>query len=288
MNSSFTEKSNKVMLIGFSPCPNDTFIFYALLHGKVDTEGIVFEPCISDVEDLNRKAFTEEIAVTKLSFHTFFSLQDKYKLLTSGAALGRGCGPLLISKRKINPEEVKNIRIAIPGKYTTASFLLQTFFPEVKEKVEMVFSDIESALLNREVDAGVIIHENRFTYADKGLLKIADLGELWEQRTASPIPLGGIAVSRKFPEERQLRMNRIMKRSVEYAWQHKEEVMLFVRKHAQEMTEEVMWQHINLYVNDFTVELGEEGKNAIRKMQQHERANGVTPHAAGDIFVSSH
>lgn len=273
------------MKIGFSPCPNDTFIFYALLHGKTDTEGILFEPYISDVEDLNRKAFAEEIAVTKLSFHTYFHLQDKFRLLTSGAALGRGCGPLLISKRKTKPDEVKNLRVAIPGEYTTAHFLLQTFFPVVKEKVEMVFSDIETSLLNETVDAGVIIHENRFTYKAKGLRKIADLGEQWEMKTKSPIPLGGIAVSRKLPEEKQSAINRIMKRSVEYAWQNKQEVIQFVRKYAQEMSEEVMWQHINLYVNDFTTDLGEQGKNAVLTMQQFEVKNGVTAQAEKDIFV---
>lgn len=276
------------MRIGFSPCPNDTFIFYAMLHGKVDTEGIIFEAHICDVEDLNRKAFEEKISVTKLSFHTFFHLQDKYKLLTSGAALGRGCGPLLISNRKRKPEEVKSLQIAIPGKYTTANFLLQAFFPIVKGKIEMIFSDIEPALLNKTVDAGVIIHENRFTYSSKGLVKIADLGELWEQKTTLPIPLGGIAVSRKLPDERQSSINRIMKRSVDYAWQHREEVISFVKKYSQEMSEEVMWQHIKLYVNDFTADLGDEGKKAVREMQQYEIRNSVTPHAAGDIFVSSH
>ncbi len=274
------------MKIGFSPCPNDTFIFYAMLHGMVDTEGIVFDAYISDVEDLNRKAFEEKITVTKLSFHAFFYLQDKYKLLTAGAALGRGCGPLLISKREIKPEEVRNAQVAIPGKYTTANFLLQTFFPLVRKKTEMVFLDIESALLNETVDVGVIIHENRFTYSDKGLIKIADLGELWEQKTTLPIPLGGIAVSRKLPGDKQSMINRIMKRSVEYAWQHKEEVILFVKKYSQEMSEEVMWQHINLYVNDFTTELGEEGKRAISKMQEFEIINGVAPDKTDNIFVN--
>ncbi len=274
------------MKIGFSPCPNDTFIFYALLHSKVEMEGLSFEPYISDVEDLNRKAFAEELPVTKLSFHTFFHLQNKYRLLTSGAALGRGCGPLLISKEKIGEEEIKNKRVAIPGKYTTANFLLQIFFPVVREKVEMVFSEIESALLNKEVDAGVIIHENRFTYEKKGLLKIADLGERWEKETGHAIPLGGIAVSRKLDEATQQKINRVMNRSVEYAWKHKEEVIPFVKKYSQEMSEEVMWQHIHLYVNEFTTELGETGKVAVTEMQKYEMENGVIAVEEENIFVT--
>jgi 1,4-dihydroxy-6-naphthoate synthase len=274
------------MQIGFSPCPNDTFIFYAMLHNKVEMEGLTFEPYISDVEDLNRKAFAEEIPVTKLSFHTYFALQDKYKLLTSGAALGRGCGPLLISKHPIAQDEVKNKVVAIPGKLTTANFLLHSFFPEVKEKKEMVFSDIEQALLDERVEAGVIIHENRFTYQLKGLKKIADLGELWEQTTKHAIPLGGIAVNRSQPEGIQAAINRVMKRSVEYAWANQDKVMPYVKHYSQAMSENIMWQHIKLYVNDFTTDLGEEGIDAVRYMQQYEVKGGFIKDSLKDIFVS--
>jgi 1,4-dihydroxy-6-naphthoate synthase len=199
--------------------------------------------------------------------------------------LGRGCGPLLISKYAITPEEVKNKTIAIPGKLTTANFLLHSFFPVVKEKREMVFSEIETALLEEKADAGVIIHENRFTYQQKGLKKIADLGELWEKTTNHAIPLGGIAVNRKQSSHTQAAINRVMKRSVEYAWAHQEEVMPFVKHYSQAMSEEVMWQHIKLYVNDFTTDIGEEGMDAVRYMQQYEAKGGFIKEERKDIFV---
>ena len=249
--------------LGLSPCPNDTFIFYAMLHNKVDCEGMQFEPVFVDVESLNEKAFNAELSVTKLSFHAWLFLQKKYLLLDSVAALGNGCGPILISKNELSDEELKTASVAIPGKHTTAHLLLKIFYPFIKNKTEMVFSAMENALLNGEIAAAVMIHENRFTYQSKGLKKICDLGERWETETHSPIPLGGIFTRTSEGKEFHDSINRIIKRSVEYAWLHQPETMQFVKLFSQEMSEAVMIQHINLYVNDFTLSLGTEGNKAI-------------------------
>jgi 1,4-dihydroxy-6-naphthoate synthase len=256
--------------LGFSPCPNDCFMFDALLHHEnrtplVDTEGITFNTRMADVEALNKAAFAGELEVTKLSYHAFAHSTNTYQLLHAGSALGRNCGPLLISKREITPDEVRSgkLRIAIPGVYTTANFLLGLAFPEATNKMPMIFSAIENAVLSGEVDAGLIIHENRFTYQLKGLKKIIDLGEFWESKTATPIPLGGIVVRRTLPEEVKQTVNRVLRRSVEYAFANREASMPFVREHAQEMDEDVMQQHIKLYVNDFSVDLGTEGRKAV-------------------------
>ncbi len=253
--------------LGLSPCPNDTFIFYAMLHNKIACEGIQFEPVFADVESLNEKAFNNELPVTKLSFHAWLYLQDKYSLLDSGAALGNGCGPILISKKEMIDEDLITARVAIPGKYTTAHLLLKIFYPFISNKTTLVFSAIENALLNDEVTAGVIIHENRFTYQAKGLKKICDLGERWETETHSPIPLGGIFTNTSEGSEFHSSISRIIKRSIEYAWQHQEETMKFVKQYSQEMNETVMKQHINLYVNEFTLSLGKTGMNAIKNLQ---------------------
>jgi len=249
--------------IGLSPCPNDTFIFYALLHNKVDCEGYEFEPVFEDVESLNEKAFQIELPITKLSFHAWLYLQDKYSLLDSGAALGNACGPLLISKKLLSNEDLKTSTVAIPGKYTTAHLLLKLFYPYITNKKEIIFSEIENALLKEEVSAGVIIHENRFTYLSKGLKKICDLGERWENETHSPIPLGGIFTRVTEGKDYHLAINRIIKRSIEYAWDHMDEAIQFVKIHSQEMSEEVMKKHIYLYVNNYTNSLGAEGNKAI-------------------------
>ncbi len=262
--------------VGFSPCPNDTFIFYALLHGKVETE-LEIEPVIADVEELNQKAFAGELEVTKLSYHALGHLLHKYALLDAGSALGNNCGPLLISKKHLDESEINDARIAIPGKYTTANFLLSLAFPSAKNKVGMLFSDIEDALLNETVDAGLIIHENRFTYEAKGLRKIMDLGEFWESSTALPIPLGGIAIKRDLPHEVQLEFNRILRESVLFARANPGATTHYIKKYAQEMDEDVMHSHINLYVNDYTVSLGETGKTAVKKLFSMAHAKGIIP-----------
>jgi 1,4-dihydroxy-6-naphthoate synthase len=252
--------------LGYSPCPNDCFIFDALVHKKIDTEGLDFDVQLEDVETLNRKALKGGLDVTKLSFHAYGYVMDHYILLRAGSALGFNCGPLLISKRPIhNPgEEIKTV--AIPGKMTTANFLLSLAFPNLRHKTEYVFSDIENAVLRGEADAGLIIHENRFTYADKGLKKVMDLGEYWESLIHAPIPLGGIVIKRNTDAALQQQVNRLIRRSVEFAFANPESCMLYVKAHAQEMSEEVMKKHIALYVNDFSADLGETGSKAVRLM----------------------
>lgn len=250
--------------IGYSPCPNDTFIFDALAHQKIDTEGLSFDIVLADVEELNRMAFAGRLDATKLSYHALGYLLDRYALLDAGSALGNNCGPLLIARQPMEREVLHSAKIAIPGKYTTANFLLGLALPDATGKVEMLFSDIEDAVLRGDADAGLIIHENRFTYAQKGLVKIADLGEYWETQTGMPIPLGGIVVRRDVPAEVQQRFNRVLARSVAFALDHPRQTLPYVRAHAQEMDETVMFQHIGLYVNDFTRDLGATGRAAVQ------------------------
>lgn len=271
--------------LGFSPCPNDTYIFDALLHGKVDTEGLTFEPIIEDVEALNRRAFAGQLDATKLSYHAFAHLTERYALLDAGSALGNNCGPLLIAKQPIDEAGVNAGRIAIPGTMTTANFLLSLAFPQAQQKQELLFSDIEGAVLRGDVDAGLIIHENRFTYQQKGLVKILDLGAYWETTTGLPIPLGGIVVNRDLPLETQQSINQVMRRSVQYAFDHPADVMPFVRQHAQEMEDAVMLAHINLYVTRHTLELGEDGREAVQQMFRIAREKGVLPDYRTDFWV---
>lgn len=275
--------------LGFSPCPNDTFIFDALIHGKINTEGLSFEVHYEDVETLNQKAFRGELDITKLSFHAFAYVLDKYALLHAGSALGFGVGPLLISKSEVGYQtsDIRHQKIGIPGKYTTANFLLSLAFPEAKNKQEIIFSGIESALLNEEIDMGLIIHENRFTYEQKGLHKVIDLGEWWEQETGSAIPLGGIVVKRNLPEDIQQKVNRVLRRSVEYAFVNPESCMGFVHAHAQEMDEAVMKQHIQLYVNQYSVDLGLEGKRAIDTLFEKAQENQLIPTINHPIFINT-
>ncbi|MGE3577042.1 MAG: menaquinone biosynthesis family protein [Vicinamibacterales bacterium] len=273
--------------LGFSPCPNDCFMFDAIVHRRVDLEGLAFDVRMADVEALNRDAFAGAIDVTKLSYHAFAYCADRYALLDAGSALGRNCGPLLISKRPISREEVAagHLRIAIPGRYTTANFLLGLAFPAATDRTELVFSEIEPALLRDAFDAGLIIHENRFTYEALGLKKIIDLGEFWESETGLPIPLGGIVVKRSLPLEVQRTVDRVLRRSVEYAFAHRDATLPFVRAHAQAMSDEVMFKHIDLYVNAFSVGLGAEGRRAIEALFARAAATGTAPAMPADLFV---
>lgn len=273
------------LTLGFSTCPNDTFIFDAMVHNRIDTEGLTFEMVMADVEELNRLAFAGEIDITKLSYAAYAQLTSQYVLLDAGSALGRNNGPLLISKTKIYPDEVPGLRIAIPGEHTTANLLLSVAFPNVKEKKEYLFSDIEEVVLSGEMDAGLIIHENRFTYQKRGLKKILDLGEYWEEQTGSPIPLGGIVVNRNLPREVQEKVNRVMKRSVEYAYEQPDASYPFVKLYAQEMEESVMRSHIDLYVNEFTRNLGDEGKQAVRTLYSKAEELGIIPKLERSIFL---
>lgn len=273
------------LTVGFSPCPNDTFIFDAMVHHKVDTEGLEFDYLTTDVEELNLKAFRKELDVTKLSYHAFLFLTDEYVLLRSGSALGHHCGPLLISDKECYLYEIDEFLIGIPGRYTTANLLLGIAAPSVIFKKEMLFSDIEDAILRSEIDAGVIIHENRFTYQEKGLKLITDLGEYWEGKTGYPIPLGGIVVRRDFPEDLKQKINRVMRRSVEFAMNNPDPVMDFVKAHAQTMHEQVMRQHIALYVNQYTLDLGEEGMRAVVTLTEKAKVNGICPLPTKALFV---
>jgi len=271
--------------LGFSTCPNDTFMFDAMAHQKIDTEGFDFDVIMADVEVLNRKAFMAETDITKLSYHAFAYVANQYQLLTSGSALGYKNGPLLISKKKIYPDEVAGLKIAIPGKYTTANLLFRNEFPEVKEVKEYVFSEIEEAVLSGEADAGIIIHENRFTYEGKGLQKIIDLGESWEQKTGFAIPLGGIAVNRKIEKSIRLKIGRILKRSVEYALSNPVSSYAFVKDNARELDDEVIRKHISLYVNKFSIEIGEEGKAAVYTLFEKAEEHKLIPRLPGKLFV---
>ena len=271
--------------LGFSPCPNDTFIFDALVHGRIDTEGLGFEVLLADVEDLNERALQGELEVTKLSYHAFGHLTDIYRLLLSGSALGRGVGPLLVTKKENFGGVTVGISVAIPGRYTTANYLLRLAYPEAVNTQAVLFSDIERLVLDGTYDAGVLIHENRFTYADRGLRKIADLGTYWEETTGLPIPLGGIAVKRSLPREVQQRVQRVLARSVRYAFEHPEQSADYVRQHAQEMDAEVRRKHIALYVNEYTLDLGEEGRAAVDYFLRDGRAKGIIPPGRSDYIV---
>ncbi|MEL7020519.1 MAG: 1,4-dihydroxy-6-naphthoate synthase [Bacteroidota bacterium] len=272
--------------LGYSPCPNDTFIFDALVHKKIDTEGLDFDVTLGDVEDLNQKAFAQTLDITKLSYHAYAHLRDKYALLDAGSALGNQVGPLLIAKQPLDEEAIKNGTIAIPGKYTTANFLLSLAYPDAQNKRAMLFSDIEQAVLDGEVDAGLIIHENRFTYQERGLVKIIDCGAYWESLTQMPIPLGGIVVRKDLPKSVQQKINRVLRRSVEFARAHPAQTYDYVRQHAQEMDKKVMYQHIDLYVNDYTVDLGEKGRAAVEMLFAEAMKKNIIENKNIEIFIN--
>jgi 1,4-dihydroxy-6-naphthoate synthase len=275
------------LTLGFSPCPNDCFMFDAIVNRRIDLEGLEFSVQLADVEALNKAAFAGAVDVTKLSYHAYAYCTRDYVLLAAGSALGRNCGPLLISKRTISHQQAASgtLRIAIPGKFTTANFLLGLAFPMAQDKTELLFSDIEPAVLNGDYDAGLIIHENRFTYAAKGLKKIIDLGEFWESETGAPIPLGGIVVKRALPDEVKQAVNRVLRRSVEYAFAHRDASLPFVREHAQEMSEDVMYKHIELYVNEYSIDLGLDGRRAVQVLFDKAAAKGVIPVVNGELFL---
>jgi 1,4-dihydroxy-6-naphthoate synthase len=255
------------LTLGFSPCPNDTFIFDALVNKKIDTGNIEFDVVLEDVQTLNRWALQGKLDFSKISYGVLPLILNDYILLSSGGALGKGVGPLLISKSHSAFTTNDSHSIAIPGENTTAHMLFSLAFPETKNKVFKVFNEIEDAILNDEVDCGVIIHENRFTYLQRGLKKIVDLGEFWEKETQSPIPLGGIVAKKNIDRSISLKVDTLIKKSLEYAYENNyKELSDYVKKHSQEMSEDVMRQHINLYVNNYSFGLGEDGKNAVLKL----------------------
>jgi 1,4-dihydroxy-6-naphthoate synthase len=252
--------------LGFSPCPNDTFIFEALVHGRVDTEGVSFDWFLADVEELNRRAMEGTVDVTKMSFHAYALAASNYLILDSGSALGRNNGPLVVSRHKMYPDELDSALIAIPGKYTTANLLFSIFWPGASRKREYLFSDIPEAVMSGEADAGLIIHETRFTYLSLGLQKVADTGEYWEKMTGIPVPLGGIVVNRSVSEDIAAKVSRSIRRSIEYARADPSASVDFIRRHAREIDSKVTKDHISLYVNEFSLSLGQEGKAAIENL----------------------
>ncbi len=272
------------LTLGFSPCPNDTFIFDALIHHKIDTENLEFEVLFDDVETLNHKAFHAELDITKLSYHAYGYVLKDYVLLNSGSALGFGVGPLLICKKEQDLSN-KDLKIGIPGKYTTANFLLSLAYPHLKNKQEIVFSDMERKLLNEEIDLGLIIHENRFTYQNRGLIKVKDLGEYWEEENKCAIPLGGIVIKRALPDTVKQKVDRLIKKSVEYAFANPKAALPFIKSHAQEMEEKVMYQHIELYVNEYSVELGMEGRTAIKLLFKEAFEKNIIPKVNESLFL---
>ncbi|MEI6050764.1 MAG: 1,4-dihydroxy-6-naphthoate synthase [Bacteroidota bacterium] len=275
------------LTLGFSPCPNDTFIFDAMVHDRIDTEGLEFDYFLADVEELNRKALSSEVDITKISFHAYAFAAQNYLILDSGSALGHKNGPLLISKRIISLSDLAQARIAIPGKYTTANLLFSIAWPDAVDKVEYLFSAIEDALMNDEVDAGLIIHETRFTYHNKGLHKIADMGEYWEKLTGLPIPLGAIVINRNIPDQIAQKVNRILRKSLEYAYKDSFASYDFVSGNAREMDRTVMNSHIELFVNEYSLNLGNKGKEAINTLFRIASEKGIVPNLPDKIFLSS-
>jgi 1,4-dihydroxy-6-naphthoate synthase len=266
--------------LGFSPCPNDTFIFDALVNKKIDTEGLEFEVFLEDVETLNQWAMQGKLDVSKISYGVLPLVLERYELLDSGGALGKGVGPLLIARDSIPLGGIDDRSVVIPGQRTTAHLLFSLAFPEAKNKQFTIFSGIEDAVLSGAVDCGVIIHENRFTYQKRGLVKLMDLGEFWEKETGAPIPLGGIVMKRGHDTAHDTRLsqtvNRLIRKSLEYAFARYPQLPEYVREHAQEMEEQVMRQHIDLYVNDYSLSLGEDGQRAVRVLfETYSRLNGT-------------
>jgi 1,4-dihydroxy-6-naphthoate synthase len=280
-----TEMDGRTLTLGYSPCPNDTFIFDALVHGRIDTGGVRWTERLEDVETLNRLARQAVLDVTKISYGALPYLLRDYVLLRSGGALGRGCGPLLVARQAIDPGALEGKRVAIPGRLTTANLLLRLFAPAGVVLEERIYSDIMPAVERGEVDAGLIIHESRFTYPQHGLVKVVDLGEWWEQTTGLPIPLGGILARRSLGSDALWRIEDAVRRSVEHAFAHPSDSADYVRAHAQEMDEHVTRQHIDLYVNHFSVDLGDDGEAAVTELFRRGREAGAIPSGDEPLFI---
>ncbi|MDD2367555.1 MAG: 1,4-dihydroxy-6-naphthoate synthase [Desulfuromonadaceae bacterium] len=276
---------NKELTLGFSPCPNDTFMFYPLVHGLVDTDGLIYRERLEDVETLNKLALAGELDITKVSYHAFGHIRDRYALLHSGSALGRGCGPLLVASDNIDPAELRGKTIAVPGRYTTAKLLLRLFDPLLNNFIVMPFNEIMDAVLSGNVDAGLIIHESRFTYEGFGLKKLIDLGEWWEKESGLPTPLGGIVARRSLGAETIAAVDRALKSGVQYAQTHSGEAGVYIAEHAQEMSPDVCASHISLYVNEFSNNLGEEGIRAITCLMERAEAAGLIPPSSTPLFI---
>ncbi len=276
----------KTLSLGYSPCPNDTYIFHALTHNKVTLSGYSIAERLEDVETLNHLALGGLLDLTKISYHAFGHLRDQYALLHSGSALGRGCGPLVIAPSATKIKSLRGKRIAVPGKLTTANLLLQLYGTGYEELLILPFDQIIAALKRGEADAGVIIHESRFTYQEAGFHEVLDLGAWWEEDTGLPIPLGGILARRDLGAETILFVDRAIRASLEYARQHPREPRAYIKNHAQELNDEVIDAHINLYVNDFSLDLGDEGITAIETLLARAEARGLIPKSREPLFIS--
>lgn len=270
--------------LGYSPCPNDTFIFYALVHKLIPLEGLSVQEQLADVETLNQRAFTGQMDITKISFHAFAYVRDQYILLRSGGALGKGCGPLLVARQGHSTIDLSRNRIAIPGELTSAYLLLRLYDPRIQNIIVMPFDKILDSLHQGIADIGLIIHESRFTYQQFGLQKVLDLGDWWEQYTGSPIPLGGIIMKRSFEKTLSLLMEEKIRQSIQYARMHPKEPRAYIHKHAQEMDDSVISQHIGLYVNEYSLDIGPEGEHAVRFLFSEAEKKGLIPRSALDIF----
>ena len=269
----------KTLTIGYSPCPNDTFIFYALTHGKVHVPGIEFREQLEDVETLNRMALNGGLDITKISYHAIGYLREVYALLRTGGALGRGCGPLIVAKDGTTAGDLIKGSVAIPGKLTTAYLLLRLFNPSIENVQTMAFNRIMDAVSDGDVTAGLVIHESRFTYQLYNLKKLLDLGEWWEQFSGLPVPLGGILGKRTLGHNILLLIEEGIRDSLLYAQRHPDEVMKYCGEHSQEMDRNVMKSHIDLYVNDFSLDLGQEGLAAVRRLFSEAESRGILPHS---------
>ncbi len=275
----------RTLSLGISTCPNDTFVFDAMINGKIDTCDLDFDCLLTDVEELNKNAFRAKADITKISYHAYALVAEDYILLNSGSALGFNNGPLLVASGRTDPVLLEGKKVAIPGRFTTANLLLSILYPGLTNKQEYLFSDIEDVVVKGQADAGLLIHENRFTYGDKGLLKIIDLGEEWLNLTGLPIPLGGIAIKRELGSEIAAKVDRILASSIEYAYQNPGSSYDFVSKYAASMDRDVMQKHINLYVNEFSRDLGDRGREAIRILYEKAEELKAISHIREDIFT---
>ncbi|MBB5296837.1 menaquinone biosynthesis family protein [Deinococcus metallilatus] len=268
--------------LGYSFCPNDTFIFYALQAGRVPAPLPVRE-VLEDVQTLNDWAVAGRLPITKISYRAYFEVMDRYVALRSGGALGRGVGPLVVAREKLG--DLNGRRVASPGALTTAELLLRLAYPDVR-LTRLRYDEVMPAVARGEVDAGLIIHESRFTYPQHGLVKLLDLGAWWERETGLPLPLGAILVRRDLPLEVQCGLNAAVRASLEYAHAHPQEPMAYIRQHALEMSDEVMRAHIDLYVNDFSLDVGAEGERAVRELHRRAVAVGAAPSCNLPLFVA--
>jgi len=275
----------QTLTLGYSPCPNDTFLFYPLVHRSISGSGFRFVERLEDVETLNQLAMEGALDMCKVSYHAFAHIRERYILLRSGGAMGRGCGPLIISKKVRAPGDLSGKRIAVPGQFTTACLLLHLFDPTLTELIFLPFHEIMTAVQEGQADAGVIIHESRFTYHSYGLHKVLDLGEWWEESTGLPLPLGGIAAKRSLGAATLAKLSAIVRTSVEYARNHPSETLGYVHSHSQEMSEEVCSSHIALYVNDFSLDPGPEGERAAELLFTRGEQLGLFPSSRAPLFV---